>query len=67
MIHSLTDRGKAVSDVFLLAERQKEQIAPFFLLEHEVPRVDDLRVLSGIVYVMDRDAPPPSFNCWTDQ
>ena len=41
-----------VSDVFLLSERQMERIEPFFPLAHGVPRVDDRRVLSGIVYVI---------------
>ena len=40
-----------MSDVFLLSERQMERIRPFFPLAHGVPRVDDRRVLSGIVYV----------------
>ena len=52
MIHSLTDGGKAVGDVFLLSESQMERIRPFFPLAHGVPRVDDRRVLSGIVYVI---------------
>ncbi|WP_215747542.1 transposase, partial [Gluconobacter sp. P1C6_b] len=41
-----------MSDVFLLSERQMERIEPFFPLAHGVPRVDDRRVLSGIVYVI---------------
>ncbi|MEN3168286.1 IS5/IS1182 family transposase, partial [Gluconobacter sp. OJB] len=41
-----------MSDVFLLSERQMERIEPFFPLPHGVPRVDDRRVLSGIVYVI---------------
>ena len=41
-----------MSDVFLLSERQMERIEPFFPLAHGVPRVDDQRVLSGIVYVI---------------
>ena len=52
MIHRLTDGGEAVSEVFLLSERQMERIEPFFPLAHGVPRVDDRRVLSGIVYVL---------------
>ncbi|MBS0986903.1 hypothetical protein [Acetobacter thailandicus] len=39
-----------VSDVFLLSESQMKRIEPFFPLAHGVPRVDDRRVLSGIVY-----------------
>ena len=41
-----------MSDVFLLSESQMERIEPFFPLAHGVPRVDDRRVLSGIVYVI---------------
>ena len=41
-----------MSDVFMLSERQMERIEPFFPLAHGVPRVDDRRVLSGIVYVI---------------
>mgnify|MGYP002478288163 FL=1 len=44
--------GGPVNDVFTLSERQMEQIEPFFPLAHGVPRVDDRRVLSGIVYVI---------------
>ncbi|GBQ36535.1 transposase [Acetobacter fabarum DSM 19596] len=41
-----------MSDLFLLSERQIERVEPFFPLAHGVPRVDDRRVLSGIVYVI---------------
>ena len=41
-----------VSDVFLLPESQMKRIEPLFPLEHGVPRVDDRRVLIGIVYVI---------------
>ncbi|NHN87015.1 transposase, partial [Acetobacter musti] len=41
-----------MSDVFLLSERQMDLIRPFFPLAHGVARVDDRRVLSGIVYVI---------------
>jgi transposase len=44
--------GGPVSDVFMLSESQMERIEPFFPLAHGVPRVDDRRVLSGIVYVI---------------
>ena len=48
--------------LFLLSERQMARIAPFFPLAHGVPRVDDRRVVSGIVYVIKhglqwKDAP----------
>ena len=52
MIHRLTYGSETVSDVFLLSERQMKRIEPFFPLAHGVPRVDDRRVLSGIVYVI---------------
>lgn len=41
-----------MSDLFLLSERQMARISPFFPLSHGVPRVDDRRVVSGIVYVI---------------
>ena len=48
--------------LFLLSEAQMARISPFFPLAHGVPRVDDRRVVSGIVYVIKhglqwRDAP----------
>lgn len=52
MIHRLTNGGEAVSELFLISERQMERISSFFPLAHGVPRVDDRRVLSGIVYVI---------------
>jgi transposase len=47
---------------FLLSEAQMRRIEPYFPLSHGVPRVDDRRVVSGIIYVirgglMWRDAP----------
>ncbi|WP_198911991.1 transposase [Acetobacter fabarum] len=41
-----------MSDVFMLSERQMERIEPFLPLAYGVPRVNDRRVLSGIVYVI---------------
>lgn len=51
-----------MSDVFLLSERQLARISPLFPLSHGVPRVDDRRVISGIIYVIKhglqwKDAP----------
>lgn len=51
-----------MNDMFLQTEDQMRRISPFFPLSHGKPRVDDRRVLSGIVYVirnglMWRDAP----------
>ncbi len=40
-----------MSDLFLLNERQMARISPCFPLAHGVPRADDRRVVSGIVYV----------------
>jgi transposase len=41
-----------MDDLFLQSERQMARISPFFPLAHGVPRVDDRRVVSGIVYVI---------------
>jgi transposase len=51
-----------MSGLFLLSESQMARIAPHFPLSHGVPRVDDRRVVSGIVYVIKhglqwKDAP----------
>ncbi|MEO5706518.1 MAG: IS5 family transposase [Alteraurantiacibacter sp.] len=47
---------------FLLSEAQMRRIEPFFPLPHGVPRVDDRRIVSAVIYVikhglMWRDAP----------
>ena len=49
-------------DLFWLSEKQLRRIEPYFPLSHGIPRVDDRRVLSGIIYVIRnglrwRDAP----------
>ena len=51
-----------MGDLILLSEAQMRQIEPYFPLSHGVPRVDDRRVISGIVFVIRnglrwRDAP----------
>lgn len=51
-----------MSDLLLLSEAQMRRIEPCFPLSHGVPRVDDRRVLSGILFVIRnglrwRDAP----------
>ena len=51
-----------MSGLFLLSRAQMSKIEPFFPRSHGVPRVDDRRVVSGIVYVLKhglrwRDAP----------
>ena len=37
---------------FLLSPAQMQRLSPHFPLPHGIPRVDDRRVLSGIVYVI---------------
>jgi len=51
-----------MSDLLLLSEAQMRRIEPYFPLSHGVPRVDDRRVISGIIFVIRnglrwRDAP----------
>ena len=41
-----------MSDVFLLSKAQMARISSHFPLSHGVPRVDDRRVVSGIIYVI---------------
>ena len=41
-----------MGDLFLLSKRQMARISASFALAHGVPRVDDRRVVSGIVYVI---------------
>ena len=61
MIHSCkTDI--AMSDLIWLSPEQLVHVKPYFPLSHGVPRVDDRRVLSGIIFVIGnglrwRDAP----------
>lgn len=64
-----------MSDLFWLTNAQMARLKPFFPLSHGVPRVDDKRVLSGIIFINRnglrwRDAPaeygPPKtlYNRW---
>ena len=51
-----------MDDVLLLTEAQMRRISPYFPLSHGIARVDDRRVLSGILFVIRnglrwRDAP----------
>jgi transposase len=51
-----------MSDLIWLDDVQMKRIAPYFPLSHGVARVDDRRVLSGIIFVIRnglrwRDAP----------
>ena len=41
-----------MSNLPMLSEAQMRRIEPYFPLPHGVPRVDDRRVLSGIIYVI---------------
>jgi len=43
-----------MSDLFYPTEYQLARIQPYFPKPHGVPRVDDLRVLSGIIHVLKR-------------
>ena len=64
-----------MSNLFWLSEAQIARLEPFFPKPHGKPRVDDLRVLSGIIFINRnglrwRDAPaeygPPKtlYNRW---
>jgi len=51
-----------MSDLYWLTDEQMERLRPFFLKSYGRPRVDDRRVLSGIIFVNRnglrwRDAP----------
>ena len=43
-----------MSDLFYLNEAQLNLIKPFFPPSHGIARVDDLRVISGIIHVIKR-------------
>jgi transposase len=54
--------GFAMSDLFWLTRAQLARLEPYFPLSHGKPRVDDLRVISGTIFVIKnglrwRDAP----------
>jgi len=64
-----------MSDLYWLTEAQMQRLEPFFPKSHGKPRVDDRRVLSGIIFINRnglrwRDAPaeygPPKtlYNRW---
>src|SRR3954469_14792427 len=42
----------AMTELFLLTEQQTSRIRPHFPRSHGKPRVDDRRVISGIIYVI---------------
>ena len=41
-----------MADLFMLSEAQMRRIEPFFPLSHGIARVDDRRVISGIIFVI---------------
>ena len=41
-----------MSDLIWLSEAQMRRIEPYFPLSHGVPRVDDRRVISGIIFMI---------------
>lgn len=55
-----------MSDLYWLTDEQMARLRPYFPKEPRQPRVDDKRVLSGIVFVNRnglrwRDAMPPTY------
>ena len=67
--------GDTMSHLFWLTDEQMKRLKPFFPKSHGRPRVDDRRVLSGIIFINRnglrwRDAPaaygPPKtlYNRW---
>src|SRR5258707_2269018 len=51
-----------MSDLIWLSEAQMRRVEPHFPLSHGVPRVDDRRIISGIIFIIRnglrwRDAP----------
>lgn len=55
-------RRLSISDLYWLTEEQMARLSPYFPKSHGKPRVDDRRVLSGIIFVNRnglrwRDAP----------
>ena len=44
-------RRLPMSNLFWLSEAQMERLRPFFPKSHGRPRVDDRRVLSGIIFI----------------
>jgi len=67
-----------MSDLFWLSEAQMARLEPFFPKSHGKPRVDERRVLSGIIFINRnglrwRDAPSAYgphktlYNRWSDK
>jgi len=53
-----------MSDLWMLSEAQMRRIEPYFPLSHGIPRVDDRRIVSGIIFVI-RNANSIQFNSIT--
>ena len=49
-----------MSDLFWLSPAQMRRIEPYFPLSHGIERVDDRRVISGIIFVIRNGL------CWRD-
>jgi transposase len=52
LIHCLQQLRLGISDLFLLSKAQMARISSHFPMSHGVARVDDRKVVSGIVYVI---------------
>ena len=51
MIQAPEPTGVRMSNLLWLTDEQMERLKPFFPKSHGRPRVDDRRVLSGIVFI----------------
>jgi transposase len=51
MIQAPELTGVMMSNLFWLSDEQMERLKPFFPKSHGKPRVDDRRVLSGIIFI----------------
>ena len=51
MIQAPELAGVTMSNLFWLTDAQMARLLPFFPKSHGVPRVDDRRVLSGIIFI----------------
>lgn len=61
-VSRLQKRSGDISDLFWMTEAQMERLEPYFPKPHGKPRVDDRRILSGIIFINRdglrwRDAP----------
>ena len=53
-----------MSTLFYLSRAQPDRSKPYFPLSHGIPRVDDLRILSGIIRVCISVPPRHIFPWW---